>query len=388
MIGLRLPKAVAILFVFIGWTTSAFGEGTIPDDVLASASGRSSFCPSSSVAKYATIKAPTKIAGYNSRMDNTRQVPGAQLLIEFVADMSTAAAFAVTTSDRKTKDQILSALSNWARQGALTETVTCTSGGRLTDDCPEWRNADGSDLSKGKDFSSVQMSVASLRRVYLMTVADFARDTRAADHDLILNWFAFFQKRMKTPDKVYFGLQMGWHWPAIDAALLAGNPGKAKSTATRIARSLDSLVLGDGSIKDRTTRGDRALWYHNSSLNEAFISLEMLRANGGTPSQALEEKLHRAVNLFVRSAADHSVIDPWAKEAHNAKYTPGYQDWDSDWWNSTWGGSWWHIYAYRYPDRPEAKWLAKKVSARSASAYQDEEAGVALGCIYRTARGG
>jgi hypothetical protein len=381
-------RVLAIVVTLSVVAEPSLAQTTIPADVTAAARAKGTLCPATSVAKYAMVEAPSRIAGYNSRMDNTERVPGATLLNRFVADMSSAAAFAATTGDPRTKDQILSALSSWARQGALMGTVSCTSGGRLTDKCSEWRKPDGSDLSDAKDFSSVQMSVASLRRVYLTAVADHATDTRADEHVAVQAWFSFFQKRMKTPDKLYFGLQMGWHWPAIDAALLDGNEGKAKSTATRMVRSLEKLFAADGSIKDRTTRGDRALWYHNSALNEAVISLGFLRAVGGSPSKALEEKLHAAVNLFVRSVQDHSVIDPWAKEALNARYTPGYQDWRSDWWNNSWGGSWWHIYAYRYPDRAEAKWLAAKVSPRAASASQDEEAGVALGCIYRSARGG
>jgi hypothetical protein len=334
------------------------------------------------------MTAPQAIRGYNSRMDNTRSVPGAQLLNDFVADMSGAAAHAAATGDARAKDQILDALANWARQGALTQTRICTSGGNLDSRCTEWTRPDGQDPSAMKDFSAVQMSAAALRRAYLVAARSHARQERAADHAAIERWFGTFDDRMKRPTSVYFGLGLGWYWPAIDAAVMEGRTSRAKSLADKAVRDAGKLIDGDGSIAERTTRGDRALHYHSSALNEIVVTMEMQRALGGRPPRGLEDRLHRAVNLFIRATQDHAVLDPWARQAHNATFRPGRQDWSRNWVHNSWGSSWWHIYAYRYPDRPEAQWIARAISPRSGSARTDEEVGVALGCVYRGARGG
>jgi hypothetical protein len=334
------------------------------------------------------MTAPQAIRGYNSRMDNTRSVPGAQLLNDFVADMSGAAAHAAATQDPRAKDQILDALANWARQGALMQTRVCTSGGNLDSRCTEWTRPDGQDASAMKDFSAVQMSAAALRRAYLVAAQTHARQERAADHAAIERWFGTFDDRMKRPTSVYFGLGLGWYWPAIDAAVMEGRTSRAKSLADKAVRDAGKLIEGDGSIAERTTRGDRALHYHSSALNEIVVTMEMQRALGGRPPRGLEDRLHRAVNLFIRATQDHAVLDPWARQAHNATFRPGRQDWSRNWVDNSWGSSWWHIYAYRYPDRPEAQWIARAISPRSGSARTDEEVGVALGCVYRGARGG
>jgi hypothetical protein len=180
-----------------------------------------------------------------------------------------------------------------------------------------------------KDFSAVQMSAAALRRAYLVAARSHARQERAADHAAIERWFGTFDDRMKRPTSVYFGLGLGWYWPAIDAAVMEGRTSRAKSLADKAVREAGKLIEGDGSIAERTTRGDRALHYHSSALNEIVVTMEMQRALGGRPPRGLEDRLHRAVNLFIRATQDHAVLDPWAREAHNATFRPGRQDWEA-----------------------------------------------------------
>lgn len=239
-----------------------------------------------------------------------------------------------------------------------------------------------------KDFSTVQMAVSALQRAYWLAAAGHRTQDRAADHAAIRDWFAFFDKRMKSPTSVYFGLGVGWHWPAVDVAAARRGPAGARNAAGRTVRGLGKLFLADGSIRDITTRGNRALHYHSSALNETLVSLEMMRAAGGRVPSELESKLHEAVRLFIAGVRDPGALDPWAKEAHNAIYRPGQQEFDRAWWNRGFAGSWWHIYIYRYPERPEAKWLRAAAGPTSGSARADEQVGVALGCIYRAAAGG
>jgi hypothetical protein len=83
--------------------------------------------------------------------------------------------------------------------------------------------------------------------------------------------------------------------------------------------------------------------------------------------RARGEKLHKAVDLFVRAVDDFSVIHPWAKQRHNSSYKNETQDWNSRYWpNNDFAGSWLHIYPYRYPNNPNAEKLKAKVSRRRA----------------------
>ena len=362
----------------------------IPQDVVShvmslSPTVAASHCRVSSLRGYLSQRPPARVRGYNSRMDNAASVEGARTLERMTSDFSRAAAFAFVSRDAAAKRDILDFLVHLARANAFTDTTVCVRGGQLLSSCTEWTRPDGADLSTMKDFSAVQMAISSMQRGYYLAAANFQTSERAADHQIVQNWFNVFNGRMKRPTDVYFGLQMGWYWPSIDIAVAQRGSSAGRSTAGRLARGFNKLVLNDGSMRDRTTRGDRALWYHNSSINELVHSLEMIRATGASIPASLERKLHVAVNLFVRSVGDHSVIDPWARQAVNARYTPNRQNWPRDWQNTSWGGSWWHIYAYRYPERPEAQWLRRAVRPNSGSAFADQEIGVGVGCIYNAA---
>jgi hypothetical protein len=344
-------------------------------------------CAPRGLGRYLSVRPPSRIAGYNSRMDNADRVPGARQMNQLVLDLSATAAWAFASGDGRAKDEILSVLAHLARSGAWQGTKSCVRGGQLLDSCTEWTRPDGQDLSAMKDFSTVQMAVAALQRAYWLAAAGHRTKDRAADHAAIREWFAFFDKRMKSPTAVYFGLGVGWHWPAIDAAAARRGPAGARGAAGKTVRGLGRLFLDDGAIRDITTRGNRALHYHSSALNETLVSMEMLRAAGGTVPSDLEAKLHRAVRLFIAGVQDPAALDPWAREAHNAIHTPGRQEFDRNWWNRGFAGSWWHIYAFRYPDRAEAQWLRAAAGPTSGSARADEQVGVALGCIYRAAAG-
>jgi hypothetical protein len=343
---MRLLAFCSSLFVAIALSASAQTRSAVlPADVLNAVQAlapqdAATFCRRPDLRGFLGRQPPARIFGFTSRMSNVASVEGARDVEDFVAAVSQAAGYAVVSRDAGIRRDMMDVLTHWAGTGALLQTRSCTSGGRLLESCTEWTVPDGSDLSASKDFSAVQMAVSSLQRSYYLAAADFETAERAAQHQVIQNWFAAFNDRMKTPSNVYFGLQMGWHWPAIDAAVAEGRTRQAASLTRDMLRGLDPLILGDGSIHERTTRGNRALWYHNSSLNETLHSFEMARALGIAPSANLEARLHAAVNLFIRSVVDPTVIDPWAAVAHNAIHTPGVQDWNPNWRDTRWGGSW------------------------------------------------
>lgn len=394
-----MTKLSAVLLLWAALLLSPVAAQTtlVPEDVLAQAralgpSGAAAYCPANpnywrgSLASLARSRPPDRIVGLNSRMDNAGKIP-AVTAGEKLADLSSAAAAHVmVTGNPKVADQLLDVLTLWARSGAYTKTKSCTRNGRLTGTCTEWTRPDGKDLSDTKDFSTSQMVVAAARSAYFASVSNYKAQARAADHAAIRQWFAFFDQRNKTPDQVYLGLKTGWYWPAIEKAYSDGNRSRAKSLTSKLVRGLDKLMLKDGSIKDRTTRGDRALWYHATALGEIVTAMEMARAQGIKLPRNMEAKLHNAVILYVRGVQNPATIDPWAKQAHNATYRPNHQDYRKDFWQNFFGHAWLHVYVYRYPDMPAAKWLAARIPRKSQSALFDSDTGVATGCIYNAAK--
>ena len=82
-------------------------------------------------------------------------------------------------------------------------------------------------------------------------------------------------------------------------------------------------MLEDGSIKNRTTRGNRGLWYHHTGLIETIVTLEMARKHGLKIPSSLEQRIERAGEIFIRGFEDHSYMDKWAEVAYRGVFTPG-----------------------------------------------------------------
>ncbi|MDU8942357.1 alginate lyase family protein [Ovoidimarina sediminis] len=393
---------ILIAFLLASALPAAAQTSFVPGDVLErarslGAKGAAAYCPANpnywrgSLGSLLSQRPPIQLKGLNSRMDNSERIP-ASVAADRLADLtSSAAAHVMVTGNARVADQLLDVFTFWAKSGAFTQTKSCTRGGRLLDSCTEWRRADGKDLSDSKDFSKVQMTMAAARSAYFASVANHRREARAADHAAIRQWFAYFDGRHKTPSNIYLGLKTGWYWPAIEEAYSEGNARRAKSLTTKLVKGLDRLMLKDGSIKGRTTRGDRALWYHATALGEIMTAMEMARAQGVKLPRNMEAKLHNAVLLYVRALQNPANIDPWAKVALNSTYRPNYQDYRKDFWQNFFGHAWLHIYTYRYPETDAARWLAARIPRRSQSALFDSDTGLATGCIYnaaRAARGG
>ena len=85
-------------------------------------------------------------------------------------------------------------------------------------------------------------------------------------------------------------------------------------------------ILEDGSIRNRTTRGNKALWYHHDGMKEIMITLELARRHGFEIPKKLVLKVEKAGELFIKAFQDHSYLNKWAKIAHNSVYTPDKQE--------------------------------------------------------------
>ena len=332
-----------------------------------------------------------RISGFNSRMDNFDEVPGAKTAEKFALRFGRTGVAAYVRQDREAQTRLVRVLARWAEEDAFLGTISCVKDNYLISSgkCTEWQRPDGQDKSGMKDATGTTFLMAGLVRTYLAFLFDHERKTLAKEHAAIASWINNgYSARLKRPDKVYFGLNMGWYWPAINLAMVEGRPRRAKQFLRQLERGLGQYVYSDGSIKNRTTRGDRALWYQFTSIGEVVVSLEMLRAAGMQPAPEFEERLHAAVDLFLRALDDYSVIHPWARQRHKSSYMGKTQDWNrSGWPDQDFGGTWLHIYPYRFPDHPNSAALRRLVSWYAGSATEDSDLGFGAGCIYNLAAG-
>ena len=92
--------------------------------------------------------------------------------------------------------------------------------------------------------------------------------------------------------------------------------------------------------------------------------------------------------VFVNGYFDHSSLDKWAKEAHNAVYEPGKQDFRHKLNRIPNGHSWFYIFSYRNPNDPITKQLDDVIRQANNQAVKDGQIGFGLGCIYAVAKGG
>ena len=196
-----------------------------------------------------------------------------------------------------------------------------------------------------------------------------------------MGWFESFYYRIKPAKDFYFGNYVGWYLPNI--SIKHSQNKNYKSMVKNMVKGLDEWTFADGSMKNLTTRGNKALWYHHRGIGEAFIIMEIARTANVEIPTTLEKKLLKAVELFHDAYLDHSVIEPWAKEAHNSQASNGHQkDMPAlDWISSL--SAWFNIFQLRYPEHRTAKWLNQELTSKSLSLKIAENTGVTLGCIHK-----
>lgn len=326
-----------------------------------------------------------KVEGFTSRMSGYKPAIHSREAEHFAAQISQASTRAFMNNDEQAKGRIIKTLARWANADALLATESCVqSNGMLSnaEECKEWRVPDGSDLSSMKDATFVTMIMAGLHRTYVNLLAN-SNPQLQQEHSAISLWLGDkLDRRLKKPSEVYFGLNMGWYWPSIDQDLVRKDYVSAQSKTKKMLAGVEGLINADGSIKERTTRGDRALWYHMSGLSEIMVSMEYARALNVKIPSTLETKLHKAVTLFLNGLDDHSYLDPWASNRHHATYS-GNQDWSDNWMrNGNMNTSWLFAYQLRYPLTQNTSRLNKYVPINSKSATTDIDYGFGVGCLY------
>jgi len=410
MFQLLIPLIAAVTVSVSNWTGNPFESHAaeiklqkapvniiIPDDVMteflaAPQAVKEKHCSANNDYPYQEItrlskNPPKRLFGYNSRMDNREEVEGAIQTDEFVLKMTEAYTDAwISNSDEK-RQKVLDALYAWAEADALTQTKPCAKNGNILRNCSEWTQPDGQDLSDKKDHSTVQMHIMHMAYGYYIMLADFNSDD--PKHKKIQSWINKFFKWNKKPDNVYIGLDLGYHWPAVLRGTLEHAPNYSdwnpKKLLKKAVGELNKVVLKDGSIKDRTTRGNKALWYHHTGLIETIITLEMARKHGVSIPSSLEMRIERAGEIFIQGFEDHSYMDKWAKVAHNAVFTPGKQDFRNNL-DLPNGNSWLYIFSYRYPNLNLTKKLDKILAKYPKNGRKDGYIGFGLGCIYAAAK--
>ena len=366
----------------------------LPADVLldfnkASDKEKSKFCRASNtsielISLYAEglKEIPKQIWGYNSRMDNTKDVPYAEETGLFILRVSEVITDAWAFNDSGKKEIVLEALNQWASNDALLETKPCAHNGRLDRGCTAWTQSDGQDLSDSKDYDTVQMWVMKLAYGYFFALADYEPEDQR--HKTIQKWFGKFFDRNKRPREVYFGLDHGWFYPTILERLIKSR--SPNNLIKQLLKGLDQQVFDDGSMKNRTTRGNRALWYHHDAVKEAMVTIEIARRANVDIPKSLSKRLTRAGEVFINGYFDHASLDRWAKEAHNAVYEPGKQDFRKKLNRMPNGHSWFYIFSYWYPLSALTPKLDEIILQDRNQAVKDGQIGFGLGCIYAVAK--
>ena len=322
-----------------------------------------------------------KIIGYNSRMDNWETVEGVYSR-EVFKEYADAVTYASVTENTQIKEFLFDKLYSWAKNKALTKTKQCYRNSlrnSILKDCEgEWSDSEGQDLAPIKDATVTLEIVMGLNYIYNLNFVNYK--IKNPRHRIINKWFQPFYKRIKPANKFYWGNSAGWYFPNI--ALRHSSNKDYSGLVEKLVKGADRWLLDDGSIRDRTTRGNRALWYHHTGLGEAFMILEIAKAANIKLPKNFEINLLKAAELFQDSFLDNSKIEPWAKKGHNSQASNGVQKFTKNLDAVSFNGPWFHIIQYRYPNHKTSKFLKSRMTNRARSLKSDAVAGIGMGCIY------
>ena len=325
---------------------------------------------------------PMKIQGYNSKMDNENKVKGTRAMDVF-REFASTTNYAFISENFELQEFLFDKLFEWANDKALTKTKVCYTNIEnrfILKECEgSWKDPKGQDPAPTHDSSRTLEVIMGLNYLYDFYFIDYKKDDLR--HKVINEWIKPFHKRIKyVTEFTYFGNSAGFFFPNL--SIKHSQNKKYKTLVKKLIKGSDKLLLKDGSIKDRTTRGNRALWYHHSALGEAFIIMEIAKAANVKLPKNYEKKLLKAVELFHDAYLDHSVIEPWAKKKYNSHASNGKQDFRSDFNSTSHGSAWFHILQYRYPDHRTSKFIKEEMYPRATSLKSDQILGISLGCIY------
>ena len=389
-----MNKFISFIFIVLFFSTSLNAKQLskspfIPDSVLdefnkLTIEHKSKFCGFNNYKPKKNIinkDLASKILGYNSRMDNWKIVEGVYSRDVF-KEYADAITYASVNENDKVKEFLFDKLYTWAKNNALSATKQCYTNSKdkpILKDCEgEWSDPNGQDIAPIKDATVAVEIVMGLNYIYNLNFTSYKTDDPR--HKKINQWFKSFYKRIKPVSKFYMGNSAGWFFPNI--ALKHNNNKNYKSLVKKLIKGADKWILKDGSIKDRTTRGNRSLWYHHTGLGEAFMILEIANAANVKLPKNYEKNLLKAAELFQDGFMDNSILEPWAKKAHNSQASNGVQKFNKNLDGVSFNGPWFHIIQYRYPDHRTSKFLKSKMTTRARSLKSDEIAGIGIGCIY------
>jgi hypothetical protein len=388
-----MKKFLIILLIFPFFTTIAYAKQLsktpfVPDDVLNTFTSLSKehkvkFCFKNFDPFIDKINEdlPLKIEGYNSKMDNENKVKGIRAMDVF-KEFATTTNYAFISENFELQEFLFNKLFEWADDKALTKTKQCyrnTAKNSILKDCEgEWSDPEGQDLAPIKDATVTLEVIMGLNYLYNFYFVNYKiEDPR---HKTINEWFKPFYKQIKPANKFYMGNSAGWYFPNI--ALRHSDNKNYSGLVKKLIKGADKWILDDGSIRDRTTRGDRALWYHHTGLGEAFVILEIANAANIKLPKNYEKNLLKAAELFQDSFLDNSKIESWAKKGHNSQASNGMQKFNKNLDVVSFNGPWFHIIQYRYPNHRTSKFLKSKMTNRARSLKSDEVMGIGVGCIY------
>ena len=327
---------------------------------------------------------PIKIEGFNSKMDNNNKVKGTRAMDVF-REFASTTNYAFISENFELQEFLFDKLFEWANDKALTKTKVCYTNIEnrfILKECEGyWKDPKGQDPAPTHDSSRTLEVIMGLNYLYDFYFIDYKKDDLR--HKVINEWIKPFHKRIKyVGEFTYFGNSAGWFFPNL--SIKHSQNKKYKTLVKKLIEGSDKLLLNDGSIKDRTTRGNRALWYHHSALGEAFIIMEIAKAADVKLPKNYEKKLLKASELFHDTYLDHSVIEPWAKEQHNSHASNGKQDFRGDFNSISHDAAWFHIIQYRYPDHRTSEFIKENMYPRARSLKADQTLGISLGCIYNS----
>ena len=332
------------------------------------------------------INLPNKIKGYNSKKDNAYDVEGyhAEKVLE---EYSKAATFSFITNDKEIKERLFNKLYEWAKDDALLETRQCLIRNPTRTikegQCENyWRDKNGQDPAPLHDDTDAVMIAHNMYQIYHTYFVNFkTKDTR---HETIKSWLKKWEKRTPMHVKFNFGIYMDWAIPNINFKYYQGK--EFQGLVKNLLNNINKNILKDGSIKNRTTRGDRALWYHSSALGEISYAIELAYVNDVKISDELLDKYEKAFNLMVKTLNDNDYIIPWARKSYNSTFdinNPGYQDFQNDLDRYSDNALFLHSLQFRFPDRPVSEYLKNNLSSKAYSLKRDTWIGISLNCVHK-----
>tara|TARA_B100000035_G_scaffold83268_1_gene69831 strand:- start:1019 stop:2299 length:1281 start_codon:yes stop_codon:yes gene_type:complete len=332
------------------------------------------------------INLPNKIKGYNSKKDNQYDVEGyhAEYVLQ---EFSKAATYSLITKDKEIKERLFNKLYEWTKDDALLNTRQCLVRNHertvKEGQCENyWRDKNGQDPAPMHDDTEAAMIAHNFFQIYHTYFVNYKiNDIR---HDAIKSWLKKWEKRTPLHLKFGFGVYMDWAIPNINFKYYQDKDfrGLVKNLLNNINRN----ILKDGSIRNRTTRGDRALWYHTTALGEISYAIELAYINDVKISDELLDKYAKALDIMVKTLEDNDYIIPWAQKAFNStfdKNNPGYQDFPKNLDKYSSNALFLHSLQYRFPDSPISKYLKNNVSSKAYSLQLDNWTGISFNCIHK-----